>query len=146
MAYRACGEAAIALRPGRPGRRPKGARRLSKRLRCLVPGNAARRARGTWKWRESGALAAVSCCVVQRCCRSCRNVNCGTRSSEEPRAAANVRSTNHAQGAPERLQRRRSCFIIRLSVYSAAELSTTAKVARHLYARRRARKKSCSLE
>eukprot|EP00965_Chrysotila_dentata_P261316 6214211-Pleurochrysis_carterae.AAC.2 len=28
--------------------------------------------------------AAVSCCVVQRCCKSCSNVNSATRSSEDP--------------------------------------------------------------
>eukprot|EP00965_Chrysotila_dentata_P071157 2351268-Pleurochrysis_carterae.AAC.1 len=39
----------------------------------------------------SNALAAVSCCVVQRCCKSCSNVKSGTRSSEDPRAAAKVR-------------------------------------------------------
>eukprot|EP00965_Chrysotila_dentata_P084453 2788622-Pleurochrysis_carterae.AAC.1 len=41
------------------------------------------------------ALAAVSCCIVQRSCRSCKNVKRGTRSSEAPRGDAKVRSTNH---------------------------------------------------
>eukprot|EP00965_Chrysotila_dentata_P001057 34405-Pleurochrysis_carterae.AAC.5 len=47
--HKACREAAIALLPGRPGRRPGGARRPPSRLRRLVQLNAARRARGTWQ-------------------------------------------------------------------------------------------------
>eukprot|EP00965_Chrysotila_dentata_P014710 486956-Pleurochrysis_carterae.AAC.2 len=43
-------------------------------------------------------LAAVSCCLVLQCCRSCKKAKSGTRSSEDPRAAAKVRSTNHDIG------------------------------------------------
>eukprot|EP00965_Chrysotila_dentata_P215070 6188545-Pleurochrysis_carterae.AAC.1 len=49
------------------------------------------------------ALAAVSCSVVHRCCRSCRKVNRRTRSSDDPKAAAKVRSENHRTGAQGRL-------------------------------------------
>eukprot|EP00965_Chrysotila_dentata_P010063 327808-Pleurochrysis_carterae.AAC.6 len=47
---------------------------------------------------ESEALAAVSCCVVHRFCKSCRKVKRGTRLSDHLRAAANVRSENHGIG------------------------------------------------
>eukprot|EP00965_Chrysotila_dentata_P032961 1098286-Pleurochrysis_carterae.AAC.3 len=116
--HRACGEAAITLRPGRPGRRPGGARRPPSRLRRLVQGNAAKRA-ASWHLTTAGSEALAAS---------------GTRSFKDPRAAAN--------GAPERLQRRRSW----LSVSRAAESSTAAKVARYPRARRRARKKSYFLD
>eukprot|EP00965_Chrysotila_dentata_P146228 4828981-Pleurochrysis_carterae.AAC.2 len=71
---RAGGGVATASQPGRPGQR-----------------------RATAK-RRAQALATVSCCVVQRCCRSCRSVKRGTRSSEAPRADAKARSTNQGTG------------------------------------------------
>eukprot|EP00965_Chrysotila_dentata_P219127 6190948-Pleurochrysis_carterae.AAC.1 len=47
----ACGEAAIALRPGRPALRAGGSRRPQQsRWRRLLQGNAAGHAHGTWQW------------------------------------------------------------------------------------------------
>eukprot|EP00965_Chrysotila_dentata_P124797 4126151-Pleurochrysis_carterae.AAC.1 len=67
----------------------------------------------------SEALAAVSCCVVQRCCMSCSSVKSGLRSSEEPRAAAKVRSTNHGAGCAGTAAAK-TVVLIRLSVSRAA--------------------------
>eukprot|EP00965_Chrysotila_dentata_P061943 2052531-Pleurochrysis_carterae.AAC.1 len=50
--HRVCGEAATALRPGRPGRRPGRAMRPPSRPRRLIQGNAPGHARGTWQWQE----------------------------------------------------------------------------------------------
>eukprot|EP00965_Chrysotila_dentata_P106190 3506948-Pleurochrysis_carterae.AAC.1 len=76
----------------------------------------------------SDALAAVSCCVVQRCCKSCSNVKSRTRSSEDPRAAAKVRSINHGPGRAGTATAK-TVVSMRLSVSRAAKLSTAAKVA-----------------
>eukprot|EP00965_Chrysotila_dentata_P001008 32971-Pleurochrysis_carterae.AAC.1 len=93
----------------------------------------------------SEALAAVSCCVVQRSCRSCKNLKRGTRSSEAPKADAKVRSTSHGTGRAGTATAK-TVVLTRASVSSAAELRTAVKVARCPRARRRARRKSCSRE
>eukprot|EP00965_Chrysotila_dentata_P143550 4743171-Pleurochrysis_carterae.AAC.1 len=60
-------------------------------------------------------------------------------------AAAKVRSTNHGTGRAGMVSAK-TVVLIRLSVSRALESSTAVKVARYPRARRRARKKSCSLE
>eukprot|EP00965_Chrysotila_dentata_P086009 2838510-Pleurochrysis_carterae.AAC.2 len=71
-------------------------------------------------------MAAVSCCVVQRCCRSCMSVKRGTRSSEAPRADARVRSTNYGTGRAGTATAK-TVVLMRASVSSAAELRTAVK-------------------
>eukprot|EP00965_Chrysotila_dentata_P059604 1977677-Pleurochrysis_carterae.AAC.2 len=54
----------------------------------------------SWHLATAGreALAAVNCCLVQRCCRSCMSAKRGATSPEAPRADAKVRSKNHGTG------------------------------------------------
>eukprot|EP00965_Chrysotila_dentata_P199915 6179662-Pleurochrysis_carterae.AAC.1 len=69
----------------------------------------------------------------------------GTRSLDEPKAAVKVRSENHGTGRAGTATVK-TVVLMRASVSRAAELRTAVKVARCLRAKRRARRKSCSLE
>eukprot|EP00965_Chrysotila_dentata_P221414 6192369-Pleurochrysis_carterae.AAC.2 len=69
----------------------------------------------------------------------------GTRSSDNPRAAAKERSANHGTGRAGTATVK-TVMSISASVSKAAELKTALKATRCPRARRRARTKSCSLE